>query len=473
MNNKQYQPQGQILGQFAMSVFDLRGTTTWYRDVLGFIPSGGTEDFTGTAAELVMGVPGASTSCWWLVDKQAQFQLEFFRYKRPAVRPRPSEGRACDIGYTMIGVHVADFDAAIERAVKAGTPPLTNPVGPPGERRVCLRDPEHMLIELMEADIRGPELRPRPRPDVTAVTRFVTLSVPDLAASRDFFVDGMGMAIADSVTLHGSEHEALWGLDGARRHTLLIWAGDMLVELVQYLDPIGEPWPHGYRISDQGPLNMAFVYRDKAELNKAFRASIARGARPNHPHIYDFTDWGVMYVNDPQGFSLELLYIREEFDGGLGFLPADPDIGVELSADIAAPLEAVWERIADHESIGDWWSYEGRLIRPGDTCRNGVGAIRELSNMGEFLVEEVVGWDPPFRLDYRVISGAPFDQHFARIKLEPLGERMTRLHYSIRFYMPPGEQADAVTQLVDMRLASAIDGLKLVCERTAQQELTS
>ena len=35
----------------------------------------------------------------------------------------------------------------------------------------------------------------------------------------------------------------------------------MLVELVQYTDPPGRPWPPGYRISDQGLLNIAFGFR--------------------------------------------------------------------------------------------------------------------------------------------------------------------------------------------------------------------
>ncbi|CAN5117361.1 hypothetical protein BH09PSE3_BH09PSE3_26700 [soil metagenome] len=453
----------QTLGQFAMSVVDLRRTHQWYQDVLGFLPAGGTEDFRGPAAETVMGVPGAETSCWWLIDRQSQFQLELFQFKQPAVRPKPVDWRPCDIGYTMIGIHVRDFDAVLARAEQAGSPALTAPLGSLGDRRVCLRDPEGMLIEVMERDIRAPFPRERPREELGVVTRFVTLSVPDLGASLAFFRDALGLVDAGEVTLHEPHHETLWHLTGAVRTSALLWADDMLVELVQYLDPVGAAWPAGYRISDQGPLNMAFVYRSKAELNKAFDHSCAAGAVPNHAHIYDFLDWGVMYVADPQQFSVELLFIKESFDGGLGFLPADPDLHVTVRAEIDAPLERIWDRISDHARIGDWWCYEGRLIEPGGDGGNGLGAIRELRNMGEFVVEQVVGWVPPFRLDYRATKGAPFDYHFARIELTQAENGGTRLDYTIRFFLP-GDMADMVTDLVKARLHSAVDALKRVCE---------
>lgn len=460
----------QALGQIAMSVVDLRATHRWYIDVLGFCASGGTEDFKGAAAETVMGVPGADTSCWWLVDSQSKFQIELFHFKNPAVRRRPTDWRPCDIGYSMIGVHVTDFDLVATRAAVAGTPFLTAPMGPIGARRACLRDPEGMLIEVLEDDPRGPVERPRPRSDVTVTTRFVTLSVPDLSASVAFFRDGWGLLPAEGMTLHNAEHETMWGSAGAKRSAALFWAEDILIELVQYHDPVGRPWPKGYRISDQGPLNMAFVYREKADLNRWFEQSIAAGATPNHRHIFDFVDWAVMYVNDPQGFSVELLQIKESFDGDLGFLPADPDTVVTVSIDIAAPAQLVWEKLIDHEHIGDWWCYEGRLIESGSVDPSGPGAVRELSNMGERIVEQVMAWVPLRRLDYRAVKGAPFDYHFARVELQPIDERLTLLTYNIRFVMPAGDMTTIVTELVRTRLTSAVDALKRISERESRDE---
>ena len=44
---------------------------------------------------------------------------------------------------------------------QAGTPPLSDPAGEPGARRVCVRDPDGVLLELMEDDPRAPEPRER------------------------------------------------------------------------------------------------------------------------------------------------------------------------------------------------------------------------------------------------------------------------------------------------------------------------
>ena len=234
----------QTLCQIAVSVTDLRRTHQWYVDVFGLVPAGGTESFKGPLAARVEGVPGARSSRWWLIDRQDRFQLELFQFARP--------------------------------------------------RRVCVRDPEGVLIEIVEEDIRATTPRARPRPEVPSVVRFVSATVPDLDRSRAFFVDGMGLEVAPDGLLHGPEHEALWGLAGARSRSLALWPDDMPLELVEYGDPVGRPWPAGYYVSDQGLLNVAFGYRTRGELVRALGAAKSAGARQNWM-ILDLLNWGVVY----------------------------------------------------------------------------------------------------------------------------------------------------------------------------------
>ncbi len=313
-------PSPPPLCQVAWSVTDLRRTHAWYRDVLGYLPSGGTRTFRGPLASRVQGLPGAASTCWWLVDAQDFFQLEMFQFRRPLARPFARERRRCDVGYTTVGFHVADFDAATAGLTAAGTPPLSDPVGPVGARRVCVRDPEGVLVEVMEDDPRAPRPRARPRAGVAVAARSVTLSVPDVEASRRFFVEALGLSEAVGVTLHGPEHEALWGLEGARRRSVLLWADDVLVELVHYDDPPGQPWPHGHRISDQGLLNVAFGFHDKDAFDAAHRRCLAAGATGNWRPL-NLGAWAVVYVNDEQGFSVELLFVRKWYEGRMGFRP--------------------------------------------------------------------------------------------------------------------------------------------------------
>jgi short-subunit dehydrogenase/catechol 2,3-dioxygenase-like lactoylglutathione lyase family enzyme len=308
------------LSQIAISTADLRGTQRWYREVLGLASAGGTNLFAGPIASMVQGLPRAASTCWWLVDRQDAFQIELFEFRSPLVRRRPTDWRPCDIGYTTISFWVADLDRAMERATESGTPPLTEPVGADGSRRVCVRDPEGVLIELMEDDPRAFAPRERPRTELDAVARSVTLSVPDLERSRRFFTEVLGLENADDVGLHGPEHEVLWGLEGAERHSLLLWADDALVELVEYTEPRGKPWPSGHRISDQGLLNIAFGFRRRVEFEEAYRRCREAGLRGNGPPVR-LGAWSVVYVNDDQGFSVELLHVAPWYEGQMGFRP--------------------------------------------------------------------------------------------------------------------------------------------------------
>lgn len=308
------------LSQIALSVSDLRRTQRWYRDVLGLEPGGGTNLFAGPLASMVQGIPRSASTCWWLVDRQDLFQVELFEFRSPLVRAQPPDWRPCDIGYTTVAFTVDDLDAALERAEGTERPPLTDPIGTAGERRACLRDPDGVLVELMEDDPRAASPRARPRPEIPAVARAVTLSVPDLERSRRFFVDVLGLAVAEGVELHRPEHEALWGLDGATRERICLWADDFLVELVAYSDPAGRPQPEGYRISDLGLLNIAFGFRERGEFDAACRRCREAGHEGNGPPLR-LGPWSVVYVNDDQGTSVELLHVEPWYEGQMGFRP--------------------------------------------------------------------------------------------------------------------------------------------------------
>ncbi|MGH2926507.1 MAG: SDR family NAD(P)-dependent oxidoreductase [Solirubrobacterales bacterium] len=308
------------LSQVAISVADVRRSQGWYREVLGLEPAGGTSLFAGPLAAMVQGVPRAASTCWWLVDRQELFQIELFEFRSPLVRPAPADWRPCDLGYTMVGFAVDDLDLTIERAIGAGSAPLTEPIGGGGDRRVCVRDPDGVLVELVEEDRRATRARSRPRSAVPSVARSVTLSVGDLERSRALFEGILGLEVAEA-DWHAPEHEALWGLAGARRESISLWADDMIVELVQYVDPAGRGWPPGYRVSDQGLLNIAFGFSRRAEFEDAQRRCLAAGLRPNGPPVR-LGAWSVVYVNDDQGFSVELLHVEQWYEGRMGFRPA-------------------------------------------------------------------------------------------------------------------------------------------------------
>ncbi|MFJ4866398.1 VOC family protein [Streptomyces sp. NPDC088748] len=300
--------------QVAMSVTDMRRTHRWYQSTFGYLPAGGTV-FTGDDVSRVQDLPDVNTTAWWMVDQQEFFQLEMFQYSHPS--PRVSAGRGPqDIGYAMIGVHVTDFDATLRRLRITGGRPLTLPIGRPGARRLCLRDPEGVLIEIMEDNAPTTTIT---RPGVPVATRFVTLSVFDLEEARQQWLDAFDLEEDDAGALHDAEHETLWGLSGARRRTSVLRAGDRMIELVQYLDPPPNPRPAGYRISDQGLLNIAMGSRSQSTTERAWERL---GRYCGEGNFLDLGGAGAVgYTTDQQGFSIELLAANPAWDDVKGFQP--------------------------------------------------------------------------------------------------------------------------------------------------------
>ena len=331
------------LTQVAFSVVDLAATERWFREGLGFWPAGGSRQMMrGPLAAAVQGLPRAASTCWWMVDRNEWFQLEMFQFERPLARLMAHDFRPCDIGYTRIGVWVADFDQTLTRLERLGSSPLSDPLGPAGARRACVRNPDGVYVEIMEDDpLAGAGLAPS-RSACPVAVRSVTLSVPDLARSEAFFSCGLGLERSDAA-LRAPEHEALWGLAGAQTRSRAFRAGSVLVELVEYLDPVGRPRPAGYRISDQGILNVAFGARSRRDHGKLYRRARAAGARENCRPIH-VPGSGVVYVNDPDQFSVELLWMSPASDKRWGFTPrpagkrprADTH-AIERTVRIAAP----------------------------------------------------------------------------------------------------------------------------------------
>ena len=169
---------------FQMSISSLHAERSrqWYVDAFGVLPTGGMRPAEtvrewhdqGSFEERVemsalLGIAGADLrQVLWFVDQRDFFQFELFDFAAPAVRPRPNDWRPNDIGYTTIGIHVADLDATLARLDDIGTAPLTSPFGEAGLRRVCVVDPDGVLLELMEDDPLTPIGIDRPRPNIPA-----------------------------------------------------------------------------------------------------------------------------------------------------------------------------------------------------------------------------------------------------------------------------------------------------------------
>lgn len=306
--------------QLAFCTQNMPRTVQLYTEVFGFADAGG-RVFSGPWLAGVQGVGAdAATHLWWLVGRQDLVQLELFTHTEPAQRPLPADWRPSDHGWVRFGLTVPDFDAALTRLARRGVPTLTDPIVSDGLRRVCFRDPHVGIVaEVLEEGASVPGgVRPRFYDLVPAVV-YASLSVPDLAPARRLFLDVIGLAEVSPDTLHEPEHEALWGLPGARAERFVVRGGDIFVEVSRYDDPPGRPQPEGRLLSDQGFMNVAVGSRDRGEVDALLERMREAGYTINHELPPGKA--GGTYVTADQDVSIEVLAMAREFDAGFGFTP--------------------------------------------------------------------------------------------------------------------------------------------------------
>jgi uncharacterized protein YndB with AHSA1/START domain len=120
------------------------------------------------------------------------------------------------------------------------------------------------------------------------------------------------------------------------------------------------------------------------------------------------------------------------------------------TATVNAPVDHVWEVLADHEGMSRWApGLKVALRAEGATDRNGVGAVRVIDAPGPApsIVEEVVTFEPGHRLGYRALSGVPLKNYAGDVLLREVGGR-TEIAYTI--------SADQRVPLVERAAVKAI-----------------
>lgn len=107
---------------------------------------------------------------------------------------------------------------------------------------------------------------------------------------------------------------------------------------------------------------------------------------------------------------------------------------VEVERRFPAPPQEVWDVYTDHAGWTQWAGL-GRawLEREGHTDRNGVGAVRGFASGGVKVLEEVLEFEPPKRMTYRIVKGGlPMRDHLGEVLFEPDGDG-TRVVWRCRF----------------------------------------
>jgi len=100
-----------------------------------------------------------------------------------------------------------------------------------------------------------------------------------------------------------------------------------------------------------------------------------------------------------------------------------------------APIETTFAALTDHVAFGKAMHADVRVERAGTPAPNGLGAVRAVNARGLTVREEVVRWEAPRAMDYRVVGSPLLKNHLGELRLTPDGDG-TQLDYRIRFDVP-------------------------------------
>ena len=306
------------LCQVAMSVMNMDETVSFYKD-LGYVSAGGEMKLKGPIVAKIQNYKGVNGIVQWVSDGSPGFQVEFFHYYNPPARPMALDVRPCDIGYRRLSIWVADFDAVIHGLQTRGVTFVSEPGTYAQGRRACIRDPNGVYLELMEEDIPDPHMKPdrAAGANQSIRTRALTLSVPDLDQALSYFMGILGMERAGA-TLHTPDMEGLWGLEGAKTKSSLLWCGDFLLELVEYLSPRGKARPEDEQIGDAGIWHAALRFKKGRGVKQAYRQARRAGHHSNSAPV-GMGAVTAVYMKTDQGFVFEYFHALPVLNRFFGF----------------------------------------------------------------------------------------------------------------------------------------------------------
>ena len=134
---------------------------------------------------------------------------------------------------------------------------------------------------------------------------------------------------------------------------------------------------------------------------------------------------------------------------------------------VAAPPEIVFDVLTDHRRYPEITSLrKAELEREGAPAPNGLGAIRVLTVAGPPMREEVIGYDPPHRFSYTILSGLPVRDHVGTVELTPR-DGGTKVVYAIHTTPTVPLGGFAVVAVLEQGIKTLLAGVAKESERRA------
>jgi len=104
-------------------------------------------------------------------------------------------------------------------------------------------------------------------------------------------------------------------------------------------------------------------------------------------------------------------------------------ISVERTID--KPIAEVFQVLSEHANYSQFKGVDkSTLIKNGKDDINGLGAVREIQAAGATLHEEIVKFEPPYVLSYKIIRSKPlpYEHKFGEVRLTEVDGK-THVHW--------------------------------------------
>ena len=138
---------------------------------------------------------------------------------------------------------------------------------------------------------------------------------------------------------------------------------------------------------------------------------------------------------------------------------------IHVQTQYNAGLQRVFDVVSDHASFFAAGPLQCEVVVPGTPEPNGLGAIRVVSARGLVFREEIVGFEPPVRFDYRIVSVTgpgglmvPVEHVQGWVRCHPAGPQ-THVEWVSRFRMRVPMGRRWLEQAIGASMARTFQGL--------------
>lgn len=135
---------------------------------------------------------------------------------------------------------------------------------------------------------------------------------------------------------------------------------------------------------------------------------------------------------------------------------------IHVEKELKMPIDKAFEAITDHANYSLYAGIKkSSLLRSGKEDKNGVGAVREIVAGALTLQEEIVDYEYPHKMGYRITNCKPVGMHhpFGEINLEKLDDNLTKVVWQSEFGFKVPLIGNTIDQFVGPNFSKAFASL--------------